>query len=65
MSKGSDAIAALLKDAKGRQSLAQDGVRAAEKTLVKRRAVMVAIDAEVRKLEGPILRPFVVHRFRS
>lgn len=54
MSKGSDAVAALLKDAKARHAVIADGVRAAEKTLVKRRGLLAVIDAEVRELEADL-----------
>jgi len=54
MSKGSDAVAALLKDAKSRQSAIYETVRAAEKTLVKRRALLDVVNAEVRELEADL-----------
>ena len=54
MSKGSDAISAMLKDAKARQTAIADTVRAAERTLVKRRAKLTEVDAEVRSLEADL-----------
>jgi hypothetical protein len=54
MSKGSEAIAAMLKDAKARQAAIADTVRAAERTLVKRRAKLAEVDAEVRSLEADL-----------
>lgn len=54
MSKGSDAIKVLWNDAKARQQVIAAGVHSAEKTLVKRRAAMAVIDAEVRELEADL-----------
>ena len=54
MSKGSDAVKALLDDAKRQQRKIADGVAAAERTLVKRRAKLAEIDAEVRSLEADL-----------
>jgi hypothetical protein len=54
VSKGSEAIAAMLKDAKARQAAIADTVRAAERTLVKRRAKLAEVDAEVRSLEADL-----------
>jgi hypothetical protein len=44
----------MLKDAKARQASIADTVRAAERTLVKRRAALAEVDAEVRSLEADL-----------
>ena len=54
MSKGSDAVEALLRDAKARQAEIADAVAAAERTLVKRRAKLDEVSAEVRELEADL-----------
>jgi septal ring factor EnvC (AmiA/AmiB activator) len=51
MTKGSDAIAALLTDAKERQAQVAREVDAAERTLAKRRKKLQEVSAEVASLE--------------
>lgn len=56
MTKAREAVSALLEEAERRQKDAADSVATAERTLVKRRKVLAAADAEVAELRADLAK---------